>query len=261
MGADGMIDLDVKDKPLAEVARFIAEQGGAKLRFGTNRDGLPLAEDDTCRVTLKLEGAYWETALKLAVDTAGARLRRLESGDWFVFQPPRYALVLRDADLGTVVSMVARLGNLNVVFNPEVVQGRKVTMRLKDLAWSKVLEVVVKAAGLALVVYAGDAGPRIERKPDEKREGVARSSPASARTSSSVVPRLQVTTILYRTDGGKSMAVVNGIALQEGEKLPPASLKGYAGAVKEAVLEKVLSERLVRVRVDGKSIDVPLQGN
>ncbi|MHC4601234.1 MAG: STN domain-containing protein, partial [Planctomycetota bacterium] len=170
------IDLDVKDKPLHEVVSYIRDVTGAPIELGENRDGLPLVKDDDLKLTIRLDGVHWLTALKLVAESVGAQVKQLGDGRYHVFQPPRYTLSLIDADLGVVVTMIARLGDLNVVFPSDLLRGRKVTLRLTDLRWEKVLEVVVKTSRLVLIPI-GKQGKRRITLPEK---GVAKKGAGSS---------------------------------------------------------------------------------
>jgi hypothetical protein len=264
-----VIDLDVKDQPLHEVVRLIEKSSGASIVLGENRDGRPLADDDTLRVTLKLDDVSWKTALKLAVEKAGAQLERLSGGAWRVYQPPRYVLSLMDAEVGVVVTTVARLGDLNVVFNADLLRGRKVTLRLSNLPWMKSLEVVVNAAGLVLVPDRDGAkhrirprGKSVSKEPAkdsgsvEADEGETKPSKPPARTAETPRPSLHVSCILRRTDGGRNLAVVNGHTVLQGEIVPGTARPKASPPFPPVKLEKVVSDRLVWFHVNGKRVPV-----
>jgi hypothetical protein len=245
------VDIDVEDQAFHKVVRFIAEVSQRPILLGENRDGRPLGEDNELRITIKLEAVHWKTALKLAAEKAGARVKQLQDGRWHVFQPPRYTLSLIDADLGVVVAMIARLGDLNVVFPSDLLRGRKVTLRLTDLRWEKVLEVVVKTSGLVLIPVGVEGKRRISHP--EKR-ATETSGKGTAARGGEEASGYSVTAILMRADGGKSGAVINGVFVEEGAVLPLARLG------KKPRLGKITSEKFIVLEAGKARVKVGITG-
>jgi hypothetical protein len=246
------IDIDAKDKPFHAVVAYIRDVTGASIELGENRDGLPLEKDEDLKVTMRLDGVHLMTALRLAASQAGVQIEALPGGRWRLFQHPRYILSLIDADLGVVVAMVAGLGDLNVVFRSDLLRGRKVTLRLTDLRWEKVLEVVVKTGGLVLVPIGKDGRRRIA----PPKKGVAKEAEGAGDASETGKGvDYVVTAILKRTDGGRSGAVINGVFVEEGGLVPDAPM----GA--KPRLGKITSERFIVLEAGKARVRVSIVGS
>jgi type IV pilus assembly protein PilQ len=165
-----LIDLDVEDKPLYAVVNYIRDLTGENIVLGKNKDGIPLEQDKNLRVTIKLEGAYWETALKLVCEKAGAKVELLDNNIWKVYQPPEVTLALENADVRVVVDTIARISGKNIVIGSDVGEGRRVTLRVSNLPWLKALKTVVESVGLTVVIDEDGLVYRIDDPANLKKE-------------------------------------------------------------------------------------------
>ncbi|MHC4598496.1 MAG: type II secretion system protein GspD [Planctomycetota bacterium] len=165
-----LIDLDVEDKPLYAVVNYIRDLTGENIVLGKNKDGLPLDQDKTLRVTIKLEGVFWETALKLVCEKAGAKVDVLDGNVWKVYQPPEVTLALENADVRIVVDTIARISGKNIVIGSDVGEGRRVTLRVSNLPWLKALKTVVESVGLTVVEDQDGLVYRIDDPANLKKE-------------------------------------------------------------------------------------------
>ncbi len=155
MGFKKEIDIDVKEKPLAAVVDYIRSITGENIVLGKNKDGKPIAEAPEMRVTIKLEGVYWKTALRLVAEAAKCQIEVIDEKVFMVYQPPVVTMVFEDADVRIVVDQIARISDKNIVIGSDVGEGKRVTLRISNLPWMKALETVVKSVGLTVVLEEG----------------------------------------------------------------------------------------------------------
>jgi type IV pilus assembly protein PilQ len=155
MGPRKEIDIDVKEKPLAAVVDYIRTVTGENIVLGKNKDGKLIIESPEMRVTIKLEGVYWKTALRLVAEAARCQVEVIDEKVFKVFQPPVVTMVFENADVRIVVDQIARISGKNIVIGSDVGEGKRVTLRVANLPWMKALETVVKSVGLTVVVEEG----------------------------------------------------------------------------------------------------------
>ncbi len=155
MGFKKEIDIDVKEKPLAAVVDYIRSITGENIVLGKNKDGKPISEAPEMRVTIKLEGVYWKTALRLVAEAARCQIDVIDEKVFMVYQPPVVTMVFEDADVRIVVDQIARISDKNIVIGSDVGEGKRVTLRISNLPWMKALETVVKSVGLTVVLEEG----------------------------------------------------------------------------------------------------------
>ncbi len=165
-----LIDIDVEDKPLYAVVNFIRDATGENIVLGKNKDGIDLEKDKDLRVTIKLEGAYWETALRLVCEKAGAKVQVLDGNVWKVYQPPEVTLALENADVRVVVDTIARISGKNLVIGSDVGEDKRVTLRVSNLPWLKALKTVVESVGLTVVEDEDGLVYRIDDPANLKKE-------------------------------------------------------------------------------------------
>ncbi|MHC5078790.1 MAG: hypothetical protein ACYTHN_07210, partial [Planctomycetota bacterium] len=170
VGLKRLIDLDVEDKPLYAVVKYIRDLTGQNIILGTDKDGRKLEEATDLRVSIKLEGAYWETALKLVCEKANAKVEVLDGNVWKVYQPPEVTLALENADVRVVVDTIARISGKNLVIGSAVGEGKRVTLRVSNLPWLKALKTVVESVGLTVVEDEEGLVYRIDDPANLKKE-------------------------------------------------------------------------------------------
>ncbi|MFQ5504786.1 MAG: type II secretion system protein GspD [Planctomycetota bacterium] len=133
-------DLDLRDRPLADVVEFIRQKSGVNIVMDDNIDA---------RVTLKLKNVDWRTALELAVEKAKCVVIQKGSNVLKVEKPPRVRFAFDQADITKVIDAVSKISGANIITAPEV-QGT-ITLRLKDVPWRDALEQIVKTLGFTVV--------------------------------------------------------------------------------------------------------------
>ncbi|MHC4779130.1 MAG: type II secretion system protein GspD, partial [Planctomycetota bacterium] len=150
--------------------QYIRDLTGENIVLGDDKDGQPLVENRNLRVTIKLEGAYWESALKLVCEKAGAKVEVIDGNIWKVYQPPEVTLALENADVRVVVDTIARISGKNLVIGSDVGEGRRVTLRVSNLPWLKALKTVVESVGLTVVEDEAGLVYRIDDPANLKKE-------------------------------------------------------------------------------------------
>jgi type IV pilus assembly protein PilQ len=149
------IDIDVKEKPLAAVVDYIRTVTGENIVLGKNKDGKLIVDSPEMRVTIKLEGVYWKTALRLVAEAAKCQIQVIDEKVFLIYQPPVVTMVFENADVRIVVDQIARISGKNIVIGSDVGEGKRVTLRISNLPWMRALETVVKSVGLTVVAEEG----------------------------------------------------------------------------------------------------------
>ncbi len=133
-------DLDLRDRPLADVVEFLRQKTGVNIIMDEGIDA---------RVTLKLKNVQWRTALELAAEKAGCVVIQRGPNVLKVEKPPRVRFAFDNAPIDKVIDAIAKISGANIITAPEV-QG-SITLRLKDVPWRDALEQIVKTLGFTVV--------------------------------------------------------------------------------------------------------------
>lgn len=129
------IDVKAEDQKLGEVLDEIGAKAGREIV-------LDEAIDD--RVSLELRGVDWTSAVRLLAKLTDCVYEETPTGAR-LSRPRKLTIQAADADLRSVVTMIASHGGKSVVIAPEV-EGR-VNLDLKEVRWDLALEAVLKTSG------------------------------------------------------------------------------------------------------------------
>lgn len=156
------IDVDAEDEPLAEVAARIGHQAGRTIVVDPELDEA---------ITLSLVRIGWRDALAVVAELARCELQELPSGVLLLTRPTRITISCHDADLQTVLLLLARYAGRSIVISPKV-QG-SVTVQLRNVRPLAALRAIAQTAGDFVVVGAGsgvevDAGPAASERVAER---------------------------------------------------------------------------------------------
>ncbi len=134
------ITLDVKDKDLAEVLRFISRQVGVNV--------IPDPEVKE-KVTIELDRVEWRKSLEVIARQTHCKI--VEESERLIrfTQPPSISMEFQEADIQVVLELLAKQAGANILIASDV-KG-KVSLSLREVPWEDALQAVVKTAGFVTV--------------------------------------------------------------------------------------------------------------
>ena len=146
------VTLDVKEKDLNEILRFISA------RIGDNVVADPEVRE---KVTVQLDYVEWRNALDVIAREAHCKLVDVSSRLIRFTQPPSISMEFQDADIKIVLDLLAKQSGANIVHAPDV--AGKVSLSLREVPWREALETIVQTAGFVLVRGESDSNTEILR--------------------------------------------------------------------------------------------------
>lgn len=153
--AQATVDLTLNDTPLEEAALSL----GAQAQVNVIVD--PQVRE---RVSVTLRQVTWREALEVLARLARCEVEDRGGGVFVLTQPPLVTISHTDANVRTVLQLLAAYSGRNVVIGPEV-QGQ-VTPDLKEVRWDAALLAVAHAAGTRAwlvgeeLIYVGATPPQ-----------------------------------------------------------------------------------------------------
>lgn len=139
-----LIDLDVTDMPLAKVMDVIERQVQVNIIVDPNID---------VTVTERFRSINWRLAVDLIAKTYNCEVEEIEDA-LYIKQPPKVTLTFTDANIRTVLQLIAQYAGKNIIIAPEIVG--KITVDLHEVHWLDALEAIVETSGPFAVVKVGD---------------------------------------------------------------------------------------------------------
>ncbi|MCA8925254.1 MAG: hypothetical protein KDD82_25815 [Planctomycetes bacterium] len=139
-----LIDLDVTDMPLAKVMDVIERQVQVNIIVDPNID---------VTVTERFRSINWRLAVDLIAKTYNCEVEEIE-GALYIKQPPKVTLTFTDANIRTVLQLIAQYAGKNIIIAPEITG--KITVDLHEVHWLDALEAIVETSGPFAVVKVGD---------------------------------------------------------------------------------------------------------
>jgi len=135
------ISIDAEDMDLADLLAQISQRTG---------ETILLDPDVSAKVSLTLRDVSWRIALDLIAERTRCKIRR--RGDvWLLYRPADLIdLELYDANVRTVLLLLARYADKSIVIGPKV-QGT-ITLSLRGVSALRALSAVAKTAGDYLVL-------------------------------------------------------------------------------------------------------------
>jgi type II secretory pathway component GspD/PulD (secretin) len=137
---DTRVTLHVKDQPVVDVIKYIAERAGVNI---VPADGI----DE--KVTVDLDLVPWRLALEIVAEKAGCVVIEKAANVIRIEQPPRVTFEFTGADIRVVVDAIAKVAGASVVLAPNV-EGA-VYLRINDVPWKTALDTVAKSLGFVVV--------------------------------------------------------------------------------------------------------------
>lgn len=138
------IDIDVVDKDLREIVEEIGRKVGKNILVA------PGVEE---RITVTLRDLPWPDAVKVVAGLAKCDIEESVPGVLLLTQPPKVTIQFQDANVRTVLQLLAAYSGKNIIISPDV-KG-KVSLDLKNVHWLKALKSIVSTVGPYVVVEDG----------------------------------------------------------------------------------------------------------
>ena len=146
------VTLDVKEKDLNEILRFISR------RVGVNVVADPEVRE---KVTVQLDSVEWRNALDVIARESHSKIIEVSPRLIRFTQPPSISMEFQDADIKIVLDLLAKQSGANIVHAPDV--AGKVSLSLREVPWREALETIVQTAGFVLVRGESDSNTEILR--------------------------------------------------------------------------------------------------
>lgn len=142
--AEPRVTLDLQDVDLRAAVDALARQAGRNILVGRHVDE---------RVTLSLRDVAWTEALRALAGLARCRIEPLRGGILSLTQPPAVTIQFTDANIRTVIQLLAAYSGKNVVIEPAVTG--QLTMNFQEVPWDEALLALAAAHGFH-VTLVGD---------------------------------------------------------------------------------------------------------
>ena len=160
-GGNEYITLDVRDKDLSEILKFISR------RVGINIIADPDVDE---RVTIQLDSVDWRNALSVLARQTHCEIVDVSDRLIRFTQPPSISMEFQDADIKIVLELLAKQAGANIMMAADI-QG-KVSLSLREVPWREALSAIVKTAGYVIVTEQTDSPKEILRvvRPETLKE-------------------------------------------------------------------------------------------
>ncbi len=139
------INLDVVQEDLREVMDQIGRR--------VNRNIL-VDPDVSEEVTVALRDVPWLEAVEVIAQMTRCEVEERQGGVLMLTQPPKVTIQFTDANVRTVLQLLAAYSGKNIIIAPEV--GGRITLDLKQVHWLRALYAIVRTVGEYEVVEETD---------------------------------------------------------------------------------------------------------
>lgn len=151
-GGNEYITLDVRDKDLSEILKFISR------RVGINVIADPDVDE---KVTIQLDQVDWRNSLQVLARQTHCEIVDVSDRLIRFTQPPSISMEFQDADIKIVLELLAKQAGANIMMAADI-QG-KVSLSLREVPWREALNAIVKTAGYVIVKEQTDSPKEILR--------------------------------------------------------------------------------------------------
>jgi type II secretory pathway component GspD/PulD (secretin) len=210
------IDVEADDEDLAKVMADISRQTGKTIL---------VHPDVKERVTISLRRCGWRSAVSIIAEFTGCKVERYPGGILNLKKPRTVSLQFTDANVRTVLLLLANHAGANIILGPDVTG--TVTLDVRDVDYLAALKAVVETAGQGRYVVVGTGGERPFAVGDVHSEAPAPATPKVETVEGRLVSLGEVTVTL-RPEGGKRVE----LALP-GEARARARVHGLLSSVPE----------------------------
>lgn len=139
---EARISLEVSDEDLDVVIARIAKAAGRNILVEPNVQE---------KVTVSLQDLRWTELLRTVANMTRCRIQELPGGVLVLAQPPKVTIQFTDANMRTVLQLLAAYSGKNVVIEEDVVG--QVTLDLKEVPWDEALLTLARAKHLHVTLW------------------------------------------------------------------------------------------------------------
>jgi type II secretory pathway component GspD/PulD (secretin) len=139
------IDVDFDGEDLANVMEAIGRQVGRNILVDPN-------VRETVRVSLR--DIPWREAVDVIARMTRCEVEERPGGILVLTQPPKVTIQFTDANVRTVLQLLAAYSGKNIIIAPDV--AGQITLDLKEVHWLRALHAIVKTVGPFEVVEEND---------------------------------------------------------------------------------------------------------
>lgn len=235
------INVDVEDAELTDVMDQIGRQVGRNILVEPN-------VKET--VSVSLHEIPWREAVDVIARMTRCEVEERPGGILLLTQPPKVTIQFTDANVRTVLQLLAAYSGKNIIIAPEV-QGR-VTLDLKEVHWLRALHAIVKTVGDYEVVEESDDLLRIV-----SRSSIEQQLETVVFPLSHVRPPAQYRAVPPRQLGGTGQQTA-AATLFVG---PAPTTTSTTNLEQTFTLFRALQQVVVRANINGATLEYDVQTN
>lgn len=184
------IDVDVRNKDLAELMDEIGRQAGVNI----------LVHPDVHeQVTIRLRRVSWRVAVDVIAERTGCKITSYPGGVVGLKQPRKVSIQFENASLRTVLMVLADYADASIVLGPDV-KGT-VTVDLQDVDYLAAMKAIVDTASSGQLVVLG-TGKRF-KVGDTESDAAEEDPKPEVKTLQGQLVKLSQDSVLVQSDGQK----------------------------------------------------------
>jgi hypothetical protein len=136
------ITLDVEDKLLSVVLRYISEKSGKNIFFNEHsyrtRSGRNCSRN-YIRISVNLDNVPVDEAIKQICLKANVRPRLIDRNIWKIENPRLILFAKKNIPLIELIDWISRISGKNIVFHPKALTDKKISIRVLDFPWDELV--------------------------------------------------------------------------------------------------------------------------
>lgn len=240
-GASQRIHVDVENVDLQEVMERIGRQVGRNILVD------PSVQET---VTVSLRDIPWREAVDVIARMTRCEVEERAGGILVLTQPPKVTIQFTDANVRTVLQLLAAYSGKNIIISPRV--DGKVTLDLKEVHWLRALHAIVKTVGDYEVVEETEDLLRVV-----SRDSIEQQLETVVFQLKYVAPPPNYRAVPPRTTGGAQGAAATVFVGPQSTTLTPAQIEPR----QTFTLYRALNSVIEQSQITGAVIDYDLQTN
>lgn len=240
-GASQRIHVDVENVDLQEVMERIGRQVGRNILVD------PSVQET---VTVSLRDIPWREAVDVIARMTRCEVEERAGGILVLTQPPKVTIQFTDANVRTVLQLLAAYSGKNIIISPRV--DGKVTLDLKEVHWLRALHAIVKTVGDYEVVEETEDLLRVV-----SRDSIEQQLETVVYQLKYVSPPPNYRAVPPRTTGGAQGAAATVFVGPQSTTLTPAQIEPRETFTLYRALRSVIEQS----QIAGAVIDYDLQTN
>lgn len=240
-GASQRIHVDVENVDLQEVMERIGRQVGRNILVD------PSVQET---VTVSLRDIPWREAVDVIARMTRCEVEERAGGILVLTQPPKVTIQFTDANVRTVLQLLAAYSGKNIIISPRV--DGKVTLDLKEVHWLRALHAIVKTVGDYEVVEETEDLLRVV-----SRDSIEQQLETVVFQLKYVAPPPNYRAVPPRTTGGAQGAAATVFVGPQSTTLTPQQIEPR----QTFTLYRALNSVIEQSQITGAVIDYDLQTN